>query len=412
MNVSSEQKQNKKNRKSMRYSQRFKNGVIIGSVFAMGLAGIFKSDKHLSPSNDISNDFPVENAVLNVDAAYKESAVTLLNTKEAFRLAKFNVDTVVIDTAYIKKKFRVFGNYSSVTKSVTVNYFKLDTTGMPQTKQKREQAFADKNNSKEKVYSILIHEGTHELNDKEGLKDFGINPYQMAKICIHDEITANINELLEMRDNYLKTKDINAINPQYAFYRNALKNKNISPDISKIPEEKELALIIDGMIEWWCKANQDYYEKAHIAITTDWVKSAFMHDLKERATNLNLKKRHNKEYAKRLKKAYSFKITLVDKNGKEKTALVNFAHFMQKDVDISDNFKSVLKGLKNRSFKQAYRDYKDTRKKQKNIQYWSQKKVNNMDKSNAIIKERNLTEKSVLLEKSPKGVLIVKNKSR
>ena len=55
------------------------------------------------------------------------------------------------------------------------------------------------------------------MNDAKGIKDFGISLLQFAKICVHDEISAQISELLEMRQKYLQTKDFRSFGNRYGF---------------------------------------------------------------------------------------------------------------------------------------------------------------------------------------------------
>lgn len=120
------------------------------------------------------------------------------------------------------------------------------------------------------------------MNDAKGIKDFGISLLQFAKICVHDEISAQISELLEMRQKYLQTKDFRSFGNRYGFYVQALKDGRIKPNISKVPAKEELSLIVNGMSDWWQKTFQDYYEKAHRRMAEKWFHKSFPYRIREK----------------------------------------------------------------------------------------------------------------------------------
>lgn len=56
----------------------------------------------------------------------------------------------------------------------------------------------------------LYHEQKHRSNENKGFKSASINvsPKQYYKLCMADEISASMAELIYLREKYIKTKDI------------------------------------------------------------------------------------------------------------------------------------------------------------------------------------------------------------
>lgn len=265
--------------------------------------------------------------------------------------------------------------------------FVVDSAGMDRQTYRKEKRTAAVYNSKSRIKSCAIHEGTHEMNDAKGIKDFGISLLQFAKICVHDEISAQISELLEMRQKYLQTKDFRSFGNRYGFYVQALKDGRIKPNISKVPAKEELSLIVNGMSDWWQKTFQDYYEKAHRRMAEKWFHKSFPYRIREKALTLDAAKKHNAEYMRRLKKCYSFDLTLVEPDGSEKTATINFARFLEKDADISENFKKTLHAYAKTTFKDGYTLYKKACKSEEYVQAAAASKIQGED--TVIITQRN-----------------------
>ncbi len=293
---------------------RIADTFVIGSIMTLFSAAAVQSPQGADVS-DYKTKFPLDTASLAVDAAFNGEAVVLSNVPENFREVKYKVDTVIVDTAYLKRNFRTLGGYVSETKTIALKYFVVDSAGMDRQTYRKEKRTAAVYNSKSRIKSCAIHEGTHEMNDAKGIKDFGISLLQFAKICVHDEISAQISELLEMRQKYLQTKDFRSFGNRYGFYVQALKDGRIKPNISKVPAKEELSLIVNGMSDWWQKTFQDYYEKAHRRMAEKWFHKSFPYRIREKALTLDAAKKHNAEYMRRLKKCYSFDLTLVEPDG-------------------------------------------------------------------------------------------------
>ena len=173
----------------------------------------------------------------------------------------------------------------------------------------------------------------------------------------------------------------------FKFYTDALKERRIRPDITKIPTSTELELIMNGTKKYWQETLQNYYEKAHLQMSKSWYNKSFFYRLRERASWKNITKKHNEEYLKRLNLCYSFNIPIKNPNGEFKSVNVNFAKFMDQDLDISDNFKESLRGLCQTTFKKGYQLYKKALKSAEYIQAAEARKVKGEDV--IIIPQRN-----------------------
>ncbi len=361
-------------RKNLR---RIADGIVVGSVFALFCNTALNSPQGTSPV-DYKTKFPLNNTELNISAKSAGKTVLLTKASENYTPVKYNVDTVVIDTAYLKRAFDTFGGYVSELKSITLKHFVVDTTGMAPTVQKYQKLLAQKFNDKNRIKSTVIHEATHSFNDELGIKNFGINIFQFAKICCHDEIAANIAQLLDFRQQYLETKDLHVFNGNFKFYTDAIKDGRINPDVTKIPTSTELALIVNGTKKQWQETLQNYYEKAHMQMTKTWYNKSFFYRLRERASWKNITRKHNEEYLKRLNLCYSFNIPIKDKDG-TKSVNINFIKFMNQDIDISDNFKENLRNLCKTSFREGYQLYKKALKAAEYVQAAEAHKVKGED---------------------------------
>lgn len=366
---------------------RFANGVVIGSVVSLSYAAVINAPQSVDIS-DHKDKFPLDSVSLNITPSHQGKTVLLSNLPKDYASVSYKVDTVVVDTNYLKRDFRTFGGFVPETKSISFNYFKVDTAGMPDDVKQRELRNAKYFNSEKSLKENIIHEVTHLINDEKGLKRFGISLFQFAKICVHDEISANISQLLDMRKKYLETKDFNVFRGKYPFYIQALKDKKFQPDSTKIPTSTELELIINGMREWWLQKNQNYYEKTHFRMAQKWFDKSFFYRLKEKAFFKNLAKKHNEEYMRRLSNCYSFNIELEDKKGSHTNVSVNFAKFMNKDVDISDELKSKLKSYANVSFREGHQRYKKALANDEYIQASEAQKIR--DEGVVVVQKRNV----------------------
>ena len=103
----------------------------------------------------------------------------------------------------------------------------------------------------------LVHEQKHRDNANQGMYAYAMSVEQAYKVCMHDEISANIAELIYWRNEYIKTGDIAVLedyrcNSLFGFYVDAVKNGEINPfSNSKEDFDKEMALIANGTRDTW-----------------------------------------------------------------------------------------------------------------------------------------------------------------
>ena len=103
----------------------------------------------------------------------------------------------------------------------------------------------------------LVHEQKHRDNANQGIYAYAMSVEQAYKVCMHDEISANMAELIYWRNEYIKTGDIAVLedyrcNSLFGFYTEAVKSGEINPfSNSKEDFDKEMALIANGTRDMW-----------------------------------------------------------------------------------------------------------------------------------------------------------------
>ena len=136
---------------------RIADTFVIGSIMTLFSAAAVQSPQGADVS-DYKTKFPLDTASLAVDAAFNGEAVVLSNVPENFREVKYKVDTVIVDTAYLKRNFRTLGGYVSETKTIALKYFVVDSAGMDRQTYRKEKRTAAVYNSKSRIKSLsLIH---------------------------------------------------------------------------------------------------------------------------------------------------------------------------------------------------------------------------------------------------------------
>jgi len=156
------------------------------------------------------------------------------------RKIDFQVDTV--------PTWRGVGGYFTPWKnSVTLHY-------------KRED---DSFNEYSQSDATLLHEQKHRDNYANGLYDYALSPEQAYKTNMHDEISANMASLVYLRDEYIKTGNLDVFNAQYgrfSFYKEAVQKGQINPFSSDPKDfEKDMALIVNGTRNMWEKETSEIY---------------------------------------------------------------------------------------------------------------------------------------------------------
>lgn len=114
----------------------------------------------------------------------------------------------------------------------------------------------------------LTHEQKHRDNENQGMYAYAMSVEQVYKVCMHDEISANMAELIHWRDEYIKTGDIavledNRCSSLFGFYTDAVKRGEINPfSNSEEDFDKEMSLIVNRTRDMWVKtyASTQYLE--------------------------------------------------------------------------------------------------------------------------------------------------------
>ncbi|MCQ2734672.1 MAG: hypothetical protein MJ212_01820 [Alphaproteobacteria bacterium] len=151
-------------------------------------------------------------------------------------------------------------------------------------------------------------------------------PEEYFKLCMHEEISANIAQLLTTRYEYLAAKDKKQVVDRYkkgvfAFYYNAIQKNEINPlDNSPEARKKEWTLIANGTRKMWMDKFYSHYQPSLI--------------------------KHFQTYLQRF--------GLVESNGRAYNYVrnymytiggVNFAECMSEDVPVNDNKVNLAQKL-------------------------------------------------------------------
>ena len=118
--------------------------------------------------------------------------------------------------------------------------------------------YVDKDNKYKLDLPLFSHEDWHayvdEINWRFGFK---YTPLEYYKLCIHNEITANIAALLTARYQYIAAEDKEKFAKKYkgkffGIYFDAIAKGEINPESNDANElKKECALIANGIQERW-----------------------------------------------------------------------------------------------------------------------------------------------------------------
>lgn len=215
-----------------------------------------------------------------------------------------------VDTVRVGKwaKTASGGYYRPDTGTITLNYHEDNETLRHKAQDSRE--------------TILYHEQKHRSNADKGFKSENINisPKQYYKLCMADEISANMAELVYLREKYIQTGDINLFDKggkKFSFYKEAVQKGEINPLSSDSKDfEKDMSLIMNGTQEMWTKEFAEAYSEIHINMAEGYLNQGDR-DFK----------RNDAEYQKQLDIAYTI-------------GGVNFKQYMQKDAEIPNNWKT------------------------------------------------------------------------
>lgn len=171
----------------------------------------------------------------------KDLAAARLDAENRMRAVDFQVDT-------LSHKTGTNGYFTQHARSITLNY--------------------DEKNDDFNLWSkrgiTLQHEQKHRDNYNQGMYEYALSPEQAYKIEMHDEISANMAGLFEVREEYLQTGDMSVFDKKgrerYGYYADAVKKGEINPFSNKKEDfDKEMALIANGTRDMWMRDFANIY---------------------------------------------------------------------------------------------------------------------------------------------------------
>lgn len=224
-----------------------------------------------------------------------------------FRMKKIDYQ---VDTIRIGQGANSFagGYYSPADGTITLNHIEDDELARNLAQDSRE--------------TILYHEQKHRSNANKGFQseDIDVSPEQYYKLCMADEISANMAALVHLREKYIQTGDIHLFDKDgkfFSFYKEAVQKGEVNP-LSSDPKdfEKDMSLIMNGTQKMWLNEFADMYSEDCLLMTNSYLCSG----------NKDFKK-NDAEYQKQLDIAYTI-------------GGVNFKQYMQEDMEIPNNLRT------------------------------------------------------------------------
>lgn len=186
--------------------------------------------------------------------------------------------------------------------------------------------FVENNDSYRMRLYLFVHEQKHKDNFLKGLRSVKVSPLQYAKICMHDEISANIAALLTLRYEYLTAEDKESVikkyeNSEYDYYFRALKAKKIFPEkTDSASRDAEWSFIMNETRDMWMRRYAPVYQPSIWRMVERYTR---------RMGEPISTKKQNKYYQKGLKIAYNI-------------GGVDFSKYMDKDIEPQDKNFSLL----------------------------------------------------------------------
>ena len=212
-----------------------------------------------------------------------------------------------VDTLGVDNKSSSLGYYRPGANTITMNYHEND----------ERLRYLEENDRD----TIIYHEQKHRSNNNKGFmsESISVSLEQYYKLCMADEISANMAELVYLREEYIKTRDINVFDKRggiFSFYKEAVQKGEVNPFSSDPKDfEKDMSLIMNGTQKMWEDVFARIYDDAHISMTK-WYLRFGKGDFKD----------NEAEYQKQLDIAYTI-------------GGVNFKQYMQKDVQFENTEK-------------------------------------------------------------------------
>ena len=139
--------------------------------------------------------------------------------------------------------------------------------------------YVDKNNFYKMELALFSHEDWHAHNDEINWRyRYKYTPFEYYKLCIHNEISANIAALLTTRYQYMAAKNKKKFAKQqmkgvFGFYFDAVLRGKINPESDNPKKlEQEYAFIINGMQKVWVEKHLKWYMPSFYAMLQQYVR--------------------------------------------------------------------------------------------------------------------------------------------
>lgn len=177
--------------------------------------------------------------------------------------------------------------------------------------------------------TVMAHEDWHHHNDDLKYRTHSkLSPYEYYKLCMHDEISANIVSLLVARYEYLAATDKDKVlkkykNSMFSAYFQAIKDGTIVPESrDKTELEKEFRLIANTVPQAWIERALAAYTPATKRMMLRYIK------------RVGMRQENRKQYLKYCNEMYSI-------------GGVNFFALMEHDIDPSNSVTDLVTEMKN-----------------------------------------------------------------
>lgn len=218
-----------------------------------------------------------------------------------------------------------------------------------------------KDNSDNQSLAIKAHEQKHRDNNKAGLENMPMSLEQYYKVCCHNEISATMCELMQLRQEYIEAKSPKAReqiikdNPTFEYYFKAIKEGKINPLANNAASfEKEMKFIATETQRLWMNIQAVEYDKNHTSMTEDFLDIRDYKELKPNAVN----------YAKARKIAYTIGGIDFSKYMQDIECVNPHMRDADKEIAANKDRKTVKK-----SIKKIYADEKNYVKSFKKIDF-------------------------------------------
>ncbi|MBQ8671580.1 MAG: hypothetical protein IJ525_03560 [Alphaproteobacteria bacterium] len=189
--------------------------------------------------------------------------------------------------------------------------------------------FVENNNSYRMQMPYFAHEEWHHHNDSINYRSrYPLKPLEYYRLCMHDEVSANLVAILTARYEYLaaqnKKEIINRYKNSYMkFYFEAIEKGAINPESKdSVDIEKERAFLANGTLEMWeQKYKKTYTPRTYRSLLRFIGRMGFPH-----------KDNHNYNYIRN----YMYTI-----------GGVNFADYLTKDIEAQNANVILADGISN-----------------------------------------------------------------